>query len=244
MIAHCEEQATNLRKASFDEVTRAIQPTADQRDALELIRSTATEAADSLAATCPKTIPAPLSERLEILSQVLDKIIGSLSALRPVLASFYTSLDDEQRARLSVSSFLNSQPKPDGESRNSYAFDDRIGPEQDAICGYWLTALRSWPIREIAPEVRLSDEQHAALHDVAAASYRAAGDLLRSCPAEIRLTPVGHLDAEREKMRALRHGINAIQPVLAGFENTLNADEKKSFDAMVNSFPNIRGSAP
>jgi hypothetical protein len=244
MIGHCEEQATELRNASSDVVTRAIQPTVDQSNALEIFRSTAVEAADSLAATCPKGIPAPLSERLEILSQVLDEIVGSLSALRPVLVSFYTSLDDEQKARVAVSSFLASQPKSDGDSRNSYAFYDRIDPEQDAVCGYWVTALRGWPIREIARGMKLSDEQHAALHDVAAANYRAAADLLRSCPAENRLTPVGHLDAEREKMRALRHGINAIQPILAGFENTLNVDQKKSFDAMVNSFPNIRGSAP
>jgi hypothetical protein len=208
MIAHCEEQATDLRRTSLDVVTRAIQPTADQRNALELIRNTATEAADNLAATCPKSIPAPLSERLEILSQVLDEIVGSLGALRPVMASFYASLDDEQKARVAVSSFLASQPKSDRNSPDSYAFFDRIDPEQDAICGYWITALRGWPIREIARGMGLSDEQHAALHDVAAANYRAAGDLLRSCPAENRLTPPGHLNAEREKMRALRNGIN------------------------------------
>jgi hypothetical protein len=235
MIGHCEEQAAELRKASLDVVTRAIQPTVDQRNALEIIRSIAAEAADSLAATCPKSIPPPLSERIEILSQVLDEIVGSLSALRPVVLNFYTSLDDEQKARVGVSSFLTSQPKSDGDSRYSNAFYDRIDPEQDAICGHWLTALRNWPIREIARGMTLSDEQHAALHNVAAANYRAAGDLLRTCPAEIRLTPLGRLDVEREKMRALRHGINAIQPVLAAFENTLNEDQKKSFDAMMQS---------
>lgn len=84
---------------------------------------------------------------------------------------------------------------------------------------------------------RLANQRNRAwdevvLHDVAAANYRAAGDLLRSCPAENRLTPPGHLDAERAKMRALRNGINAIQPVLAHFEDTLNADQKKSFDTL------------
>src|SRR5262249_8109459 len=155
------------RKASFDVVAQAIQPTVDQRDALERIRGTATEAADTLAAACPKTIPAPLSERLEILSHVLGEIAGSLKALRPVLVSFYASLDDEQKARLDVSSFLASQPQPDADSRNSYVFYDRIDPGQNAVCGYWLTALRSWPIREIARGITLSDEQHAALYEVA-----------------------------------------------------------------------------
>jgi hypothetical protein len=105
-------------------------------------------------------------------------------------------------------------------------------------------ALRSWPIGEIARGMRLSDQQHAALHEVAAATYRAAGDLLASCPTDNPLTPVGRLDAEREEMRALLFGIKAIQPVLADFEDTLNADQKKSLDAMVNSSPNFRASAP
>jgi hypothetical protein len=243
MLTHCEEQATHLRKASFDEVTRAIQPTADQRNALELIRSTATEAADGLAATCPKGLPASLSERLGILSQVLDKVVGSLGALRPVLVSFYTSLDDEQKARLAVSSFRASQPK-NGASDNSYGPYDRIDPGQDAICGHWVPAFRSWPMGEIARGMRLSDQQHAALHEVAAATYRAAGDLLASCPAENPLTPVGRLDAEREEMRALLFGINAVRPVLADFEDMLNADQRKSLDVMVNSSPNFRASAP
>jgi hypothetical protein len=244
MIAHCEEQATHLRKASFDGITQTIQPTADQRNALELIRSTATEAGDGLAATCPKSLPAPLSERLGILSRVLAVSVGSLKALRPVLVSFYTSLDDEQKARLAVNSFLASQPESDGDTHNSYGSYDRIDRGQDAICGHWVTVLRSWPIGEIARGMRLSDQQHAALHEVAAATYRAAGDLLASCPAENPLTPVGRLDAEREEMRALLFGINAIQPVLADFEDTLNADQKKSLDAMVNSSPNFRASAP
>ena len=244
MITHCEEQATHLRKASFDGVARAIQPTADQRDALELIRSTATEAANGLAAACPKGLPALLSERLGILSQVLDGIVGSLRALRPILVSFYTSLDDEQKARLAVSSFRAAQPKSDGDSRNSYDSYDRIDPEQDAICGHWIAALRSWPIGEIARGMKLSDQQHAALHEVAAATYRAAGDLQASCPVENPLTPVGHLDAEREEMRALLFGIKAIQPVLADFEDTLNADQKKSLDAMMGSSPKLGALAP
>ena len=75
----------------------------------------------------------------------------------------------------------------------------------------------SWPIGEIARGVKLSDQQHAALYEVAAATYRAAGDLLASCTAETLLTPVGRLDAEREEMRGLLFGINAIQPILADF---------------------------
>jgi LTXXQ motif family protein len=97
---------------------------------------------------------------------------------------------------------------------------------------------------EIARGMRLSDQQHAALHEVAAATYRAAGDLLAPCPVENPLTPVGGLDVERAETRALLFGINAVRPVLADFEDTLKADQKKSLDAMMNPSPNFRASAP
>jgi hypothetical protein len=54
----------------------------------------------------------------------------------------------------------------------------------------------------------------------------------------------GRPDAEREEMRALLFGIKAIQPVVADFEDTLNADQKKSLDAMGSSSQNFRASAP
>jgi hypothetical protein len=54
----------------------------------------------------------------------------------------------------------------------------------------------------------------------------------------------GRLDARREKLQTLRHGIDAIWPVIAGFENSLNAEQKKSFDTMVNASSDFRRLAP
>jgi hypothetical protein len=247
MIGNCVDQATELKKASFEVITRAIQPSDDQRDALENIRITATGAADVLAATCPKNIPEPLSEKLDTLSRLLDGIVASLTTLRPALVTFYSLLDDEQKARLVLSSFRDSQPKSDGDAvraGSKHGFDDGVDSGQDAVCRQWVPALRSWPIKEIETAMALSDDQHAALYQVGAATYRAAGGLVTSCRVENRLTPVGRLDTQREKLQTLRHGMDAIRPVVADFEHLLNADQEKSFDTMVNASSDIRTLAP
>jgi hypothetical protein len=97
-----------------------------------------------------------------------------------------------------------------------------------------VAALRSWPIGQIETGITLTDEQHATLHEVAAAAYRAAGRLVTPCRAEHRLTPVRRLDSEREKLEALRQGIDAVRPILTAFENQLNEAQKKWFDAFNN----------
>ena len=247
MIGACVEQATELKKASFDVITRAIQPSDDQRDALENVRNTATGAADTLAATCPKNTPEQLSEKLDTLSRLLDGIVASLTTLRPALVTFYSLLDDEQKARLVLSSFRDSQPKSERDAvgtGSKHGLDDGVDPGQDAVCRQWIPALRTWPIKEIETAMTLSDDQHAALYEVGAAIYRAAGGLVVSCRVESRLTPVGRLDTQREKLQTLRRAIDAIRPVIAGFENLLNADQEKSFDTMVNAPSDLRTLAP
>ena len=57
-------------------------------------------------------------------------------------------------------------------------------------------------------------------------SIRAAGGLVGACPAEDRFTALGRLDAKQRQLQALRHGIDAIQPVLSKFENSLNDSQR------------------
>jgi hypothetical protein len=236
MIGACEERVTELKTTPFDDVTRTVRPDEDQRDALEHIRNTMIGAADTLAATCPKDIPPELSEKLDLLTHVLDRIAASLAALRPAFVTFYGLLDDEQKARLVVNFSHNSQPKSDRDApvgENEHRFANGIDAKQAPVCRQWVAALRTWPIREIDTGMSLSDEQRAALYEVAAAIYRAAGGLVMSCPAETPLTPVGRLDAEQKTLQAMRQGVDAIQSVLADFENSLNEEQKKWLDKVV-----------
>ena len=230
MIAACTGQAVELKRIPFDLVSRTVRANDAQRNALEQVHSAANDAAETLSAACPKDIPAELGQRLDQLGRALDAIAASLAALRPALATFYDTLDDEQKARLVAIDFSRKSlwKFDQGERRtaNGGVPDDGFDAARDPVCRQWIAILRSWPVRQVESAISLSDEQHADLHDLTAAFYRAAGSLTGACPAEDRFTALGRLDAKQRQLRALRQGIDAIQPVLSKFENSLNDSQR------------------
>ena len=61
---------------------------------------------------------------------------------------------------------------------------------------------------------------------ITAAIYRATAGLVGACPAEDSFTALGRLDAKQRQLEALRKGIDAIQPVLSKFEDSLNDSQR------------------
>jgi hypothetical protein len=197
-----------------------------------MIRSAASAAADMLAATCPKDVPAALSERLDALRHAIDALLESRTTMHPALANLYASLDEEQKARIIVNLSSNVQTKPDRDSRLAREFNNQKNADQGTVCRQWASILRSWRIKQIEAGTQLSDEQHAALYEVTAAFYRAASE--SSCPAENPLTPLGRLEAQQKQLEALRRGVEIIQPGITTFEKLLTDAQKTRLDAVVN----------
>ena len=161
----------------FDLVSRTVQANDEQRTALEQVRSTANDAAETLSAACPKDVHAELGPRLDQLGRGLNAIAASLAALRPALVTFYDALNDEQKARLVAKDFprkslLRSRRTPDSKWPRHRR---RLQRAPDPVCRQWVAILRSWPVSQIESVISLSDEQHADLHDLTAAIYRATG---------------------------------------------------------------------
>jgi hypothetical protein len=239
MIRACRESAVNLKATPLDVILQAVQPTDEQRAALEKLRSVAQAAAEPLDANCPKTSGVELSEKIVAIDRVFELMAGSLQSLRPALAAFYGSLDDEQKAQLVAMSLSNSQARRKLALNEGAELEDGTTTEQNATCLQWADTLRSWPIRQIESAVALSDFQRASLYELAAALYRSAGDLAQACPSKNRpiMTPLGRLEAKVNLIRALQQDIQAIQPFAAAFENAMSDAQRSRLDAVIGPPP-------
>ncbi len=238
LIRGCGQEAFELKNWPLESLAQIVGPDEGQRNALEQMRGTATEASDTLASACPKDVPATLANRLGALSDVLDAFIAALDSVRPGIETFYGSLNDEQKARL-VAIYMSSNNVTTGQSsrpaRNDRAAPEVSGKQQDAICLQWAGALRDWPLRQIESGIPLSDVQRAGLYDLAAAIYRATGGLTAACPTESSFTPLGQIDAKRKRVDALRQAIGTIRPVLDRFEDSLNDAQKARLAELMSS---------
>jgi hypothetical protein len=87
MIRACEEQSIELRKMPFDVIARTVRPSEPQQNALDTIRTAVSDAANMLAATCPKDIPAMPSERLDALRHAIDALLESRTTTLPCMKS-------------------------------------------------------------------------------------------------------------------------------------------------------------
>jgi hypothetical protein len=130
----------------LDAVAGIVNPTPDQTDALDHIRSEALEASQSLAAVCPRNSSASIQERLKTLGQTLEAMADSLAQLRPAFATFYALLDDEQKARLVAmppSKDARTQPEEAARSRQTQNVAQRRGSsDRDLYCPQWGTYLK------------------------------------------------------------------------------------------------------
>lgn len=238
MISACDGQGAELQKMPVDAVVRTVQPNDDQRAALDRIRAAATDAANKLAASCPKNVPARPSDRLDTMRASLETIKAALLPLRPAFVSAYATFDDEQKARL-VAAAISQQtaPQPDTGARHARLAARDQAPLGSLGCQQWPALLKTWPLNRIESGLSLSDGQRAALYVLTAAIYRSAADLDASCHDENALTPVSRLDAELKRVEAMRQCIDAIAPALAGFVNGLNGEQKAQLNAMLGVAP-------
>jgi len=85
---------------------------------------------------------------------------------------------------------------------------------------------------EIERDVRLSGPQRVAFYELVTASLKAADTLASACPAESALTPVGRMDAMRQRLAAMRAATAAIRPALVHFYEALDQGQKARFAGM------------
>jgi LTXXQ motif family protein len=83
-------------------VEQIIKPTQQQLDEFDKLKSATTEAANQLHASCPTQLPQTPLDRFDAVSKRVNAMSEAIKTVRPVLADFYTSLSDEQKARFNM----------------------------------------------------------------------------------------------------------------------------------------------
>jgi len=90
-------QVTNL---PTEQIERSLRLSDAQEAALKELNDALAKAANILKADCPAEQPLTPTGRLAAMEQRLDAMLQALDTAQPVLARFYDSLSDEQKARV------------------------------------------------------------------------------------------------------------------------------------------------
>jgi LTXXQ motif family protein len=96
----CNQQATGVVQFPIDAFDKAVHPDETQRAELKDLSDAATSAAEKIKASCPAEAPLSVPARLEAMQKRLAAMLESVKLVRGPLEKFYSSLNDEQKARL------------------------------------------------------------------------------------------------------------------------------------------------
>jgi hypothetical protein len=130
---------------------------------------------------------------------------------RDIYAAIFTPYDEDELARYMTPS-RHRRP-------------GRV-PSLAQICGDDVIEFARLPVEQIRQAMLSSEEQRAALDDLANASAEAAQTIRASCPAEAALTAAGRLAAMQQRLEAMKAGIARMRAPFETFWEMLDDDQK------------------
>ena len=88
------------------------------------------------------------------------------------------------------------------------------------------------PIDRIDEEVRPNERQRAALDNLTNAAARAAEMLKANCATDTALTPIGRVDAMKQRLATMLNAIVMVRPALEAFYNSLDYEQRARFNVI------------
>jgi hypothetical protein len=107
----CDEKTPGVTDLPIARIAQAVQPTPAQRTGLDELQEASVKAAERLKANCPTYQTLTPTGRIEAMEKRLEATLDAVKTVQPVLAKFYNSLSDEQKARFNS---LRSTSRPVG----------------------------------------------------------------------------------------------------------------------------------
>jgi hypothetical protein len=93
--------------ASISQIDQAVQPTGDQRSALDQVKQSFNQAASELEAHCPTSVPPTALGRLQAIQARLDATYHAILSIQVGLAGFEKHLSGDQKTRFQATDFAS-----------------------------------------------------------------------------------------------------------------------------------------
>jgi hypothetical protein len=98
----CGEPKRGLTDVPIEQIEDVVRPTEQQRHALDRLRETTDKAVAVLQGACPDFVAQTPVGRLEAMNNRIEAMLRAARTVQPALQDFYTSLNNEQKARFNT----------------------------------------------------------------------------------------------------------------------------------------------
>lgn len=212
----CGDDASELASLPIEQVRQAIQPSDNQRAALDALANASVEAAQTIHSACPTVVASTPSGRLAAMQQRLEAMKSAIARVRTPFEEFYELLNDDQKGKLA-------------------AFNDQraqFAPKVPAAQSCTPPETLQWPAGEIEARLRLSDTQREELDVLRRMSAFAKNTLNFDCQPDENLTPPDRLATADTRLDAMLDAIKQVAPALDDFLATLSDEQKAQFETI------------
>lgn len=220
----CREPDEGVTAWPIASITRAVQPTPEQRALLDELKAAAAKAADVFKESCVDSQAMTPPGRLRAMTNRVSATLDAVKIVRPALEQFYNSLNDEQKARFNALG-------PNVGERSRRQQEQQANTEAER-CGEPKSSLTQLPIERIEAVIHPAGKQKEALERLSKATKDAVEGLQAACPDDVPLTPVGRLEAMERRLDAMLRAAALVQPALDEFYAALSNEQKARFNTL------------
>jgi LTXXQ motif family protein len=184
------------------------------------LQAVTAKALEVLKAGCSSELPSSPTERIEAMRTRLVAMLQAVRIVRPALETFYQSLNDEQKMRFDAVAYSDDQDWPQ--------------PQEDSmrLCGGSASGFANAPLEQAERSVQPVGAQRPLLGELQNAMLAAAEFLKSSCPSYRILTRVARLEVVEQRLKALVHAVEIVQPALGNFYSSLSDIQKDRFNRL------------
>ncbi|MBX9845010.1 MAG: Spy/CpxP family protein refolding chaperone [Xanthobacteraceae bacterium] len=228
----CADQATGVTAWPINKIADAVQPSSEQKGLLDNLRKASQEAAAQFRDACPESVPMTPPGRLQAMTQRLQATADAVSIVKPALEAFTNSLSDEQKARFNEIGPQLARSQQGSQRRPQTAAADAEPSDAQANCSSEKAGLSNIAIERIEELVQPTEAQEASLDRLDDAMQKAVDVLREACPNTQPMTPVGRLEAMKQRLDAMIQAANTVRPALEDFYAALTDEQKATFNRL------------